>query len=683
MNSPNSSENDFLTKLTEIVEANLTNPQFGVSLLAKEMGMSRSNLHRKVNEISKITVSQFINQVRLKKAKEILQHSSETVSDVAYKVGFNNVSYFIKCFHKYYGYSPGEVGNRQEETEELSHFGEKRIRLRTILISTISTVIIVVVFIFIFKPFQFQQKGLKKTIAILPAQNFETFDSIAIDGILQNTRDNLCRIKDIEKVVPWISVLQYKNTLKPAPEIAKELGINYLVKPRVWMSDNKIYLSVTLIEGLRDKTLSIPVYEIDSNNITTIHQDILRDIAEEIDISITPAEKVNIDKLITANKKARNYYWEGIDIINLWRYGEKADLNEAVTCFENAIKYDNEFALAYAQLARTYHNIDYHLAEKIHLSLIEEYADKALLYDSELDMSWIAKALFYYLKQEYEFAVQLLEKAIRYNPKSELAIYRLTVIYAHFYPNTERSLEYALLAKKLNITFSNSVEQSFLCRRLCQAFRYSGFLTEAEEYINESLELNPENVGALVEKANLLTEMTGKYEEAREILVELFKKDSSNLWVIRHLALTCYLKRDFEDAYKYYKKFAEMLETKQLVRNPGDYCRIGFVFHKMGMEQESEEYFIKFENLNSSNNYLKYAKYYSFRNDTVKAFECLKLFSEQNNYPIYNIRNLKQEPLFDNIRELPEFQKLLTEIEVKFWKNHEQIRKNLEKKGLL
>jgi AraC-like DNA-binding protein len=115
MNSTDSAENEFLTKLTETIEANLTNPQFGVSMLAKEMGMSRSNLHRKVNNTLKISVSQFINQVRLKKAKEILRHTSETVSEIAYKVGFSNVSYFIKCFHEYYGYSPGEVGNRDSD----------------------------------------------------------------------------------------------------------------------------------------------------------------------------------------------------------------------------------------------------------------------------------------------------------------------------------------------------------------------------------------------------------------------------------------------------------------------------------------------------------------------------------------------------------------------------------------
>jgi AraC-like DNA-binding protein len=65
-------ENDFLAKLTEITGANLANDQFGVSELAREMGMSRSNLHRKVRSAHGTSVSQFINQLRLKKAMELL-----------------------------------------------------------------------------------------------------------------------------------------------------------------------------------------------------------------------------------------------------------------------------------------------------------------------------------------------------------------------------------------------------------------------------------------------------------------------------------------------------------------------------------------------------------------------------------------------------------------------------------
>ena len=685
MNSPTSSDNNFLIKLTGIIEANLTNPQFGVSMLAKEMGMSRSNLHRKVNEITKITVSQFINNVRLKKAKELLRHTSNSVSEIAYEVGFSNVSYFIKRFHEFYGYSPGEVGNREKDDDISMVLQSKRKRYTAILVSVVLVLVFATVLVVVFKPDTFKTKKPENTIAVLPPfENLNTDDSIDIDGILQNLRDNLNKINDIEKVVPWISVLQYRNSLQPASEIASKLKVNYLIKPKIRVIDGKINLSITLIEGLEDKLLNTFNHEIDSNNITTVYQKILKEITDEIDVVITPAEKVKIDKPITSNKKAGNSYWKGVDIINNWSCSSgEADINEAVTCFENAIKYDNKFALAYAQLSYAYYATDYCVADKIHLTLIEENADKALMYDPELDMSWIAKALYYFLKRDYELAIHLYEKALHYNPNSELAIINLAFIYTYYSPDFEKSVEYNLLANKLNIITGDKFEQSFLNYRLSQAFRSSGFLKEAEEFLKKSLELNPENVDALVEKSQLIPEMTGRYEQAKEILEDLFEKHSSDPWILRHLALAYYMDRDFENAYKYYKKFIEIQEIQHLLLQPGDNCRIGLVFHKMGMEQKSEEYFKKFENLNSNAFFLLFAGYYSFRNDKVKAFEHMKLNLEKENFPIYNIRILKQDPLFDNIRELPEFQHLLSEIEAKFWKNNERIRKNLKKKGLL
>ena len=91
-------ENDFLSKATAAIEENLSNEQFGVSELAHEMGMSRSNLLRKVKKLTNLSASQFIRQVRLEAAMELLKETSLTTSEISYRVGFGSTSYFIKCF---------------------------------------------------------------------------------------------------------------------------------------------------------------------------------------------------------------------------------------------------------------------------------------------------------------------------------------------------------------------------------------------------------------------------------------------------------------------------------------------------------------------------------------------------------------------------------------------------------
>jgi len=102
--------NDFLTKASEIIEENISDEQFGVSELAQAMNMSRSNLLRKTKKLTKLSVSQFIRQIRLQHAMELMKQQSYTVSEVSFKVGFSSTSYFIKCFREYYGHPPGEIG---------------------------------------------------------------------------------------------------------------------------------------------------------------------------------------------------------------------------------------------------------------------------------------------------------------------------------------------------------------------------------------------------------------------------------------------------------------------------------------------------------------------------------------------------------------------------------------------
>ena len=75
-------QREFIQKLTKIVEANLANDKFGPEELAIEAGMSHSNLNRKLKTISNQNVSQFIREVRLKKAKELLLNEDATAAEI-------------------------------------------------------------------------------------------------------------------------------------------------------------------------------------------------------------------------------------------------------------------------------------------------------------------------------------------------------------------------------------------------------------------------------------------------------------------------------------------------------------------------------------------------------------------------------------------------------------------------
>jgi len=97
-----------LKKAIEVVENNMSNHLFGVDQMAKEIGMSRTNLHRKVKAITGLGPSYLIRNIRLRKAAELLLHQADSVSQISFKVGFEDHSYFSKSFKKQFGVPPSE-----------------------------------------------------------------------------------------------------------------------------------------------------------------------------------------------------------------------------------------------------------------------------------------------------------------------------------------------------------------------------------------------------------------------------------------------------------------------------------------------------------------------------------------------------------------------------------------------
>ncbi|MVN20262.1 two-component regulator propeller domain-containing protein [Mucilaginibacter arboris] len=98
----------FLNRCIAIVEKHLTNPDFSIKTLASEIGMSHSNLYKKVKSISGQSVNAFIRFIRLRKAAGLLIDTDLNVNEVAFQVGFNDLKYFREQFNKLFGVNPSE-----------------------------------------------------------------------------------------------------------------------------------------------------------------------------------------------------------------------------------------------------------------------------------------------------------------------------------------------------------------------------------------------------------------------------------------------------------------------------------------------------------------------------------------------------------------------------------------------
>lgn len=101
----------FLERAMNVIEEHFSDPDFTPEKFARQLTMSRMQLHRKLKALTNQTTGEFIRHMRLQRAAQLLTLHSGNVSEIAYAVGFNNLSYFAKCFRELFGRTPSEYAN--------------------------------------------------------------------------------------------------------------------------------------------------------------------------------------------------------------------------------------------------------------------------------------------------------------------------------------------------------------------------------------------------------------------------------------------------------------------------------------------------------------------------------------------------------------------------------------------
>ena len=298
----------FIKKVTDILEANLANEQFGVKELTYEMGISRSKLHRKLNVLTQKSTSQFIREYRLEKAMEMLQNDVATASEIAYRVGFNSPTYFNTCFHQYFGFPPGEVKFRNppviekseaEETKQpalhdqdnsvTSSIDKISSRQRMLLLFSLGLLLIIAFSYY----YYFSSKEMMttkttetvitdKSIAIIPFKYLsnEKEDEYFAVGVMGSIHNHLSKIKGL-KVISEKSMEKYADTIMTASEIANEIGVSYLLDGSVQKIGDSIRIIAHLINANSNQQLTSMIFDWEYKNIFTLQSKIAMKIAEE------------------------------------------------------------------------------------------------------------------------------------------------------------------------------------------------------------------------------------------------------------------------------------------------------------------------------------------------------------------------------------------------------------------
>ena len=114
VSSLNKLDNEFLQKITQIIEENLEMEKMDIAFIADKMCMSHSTLYRKIKGLTDMSANEFIRKVKMHKGVELLMSGQYTISEIAYMIGFSSVAYFRQCFKDQYGMSPSDYVKQKQ-----------------------------------------------------------------------------------------------------------------------------------------------------------------------------------------------------------------------------------------------------------------------------------------------------------------------------------------------------------------------------------------------------------------------------------------------------------------------------------------------------------------------------------------------------------------------------------------
>ena len=691
---------EFIQKLTNIVEANLANDKFGTEELAKEAGMSRSNLNRKLKTIANQNSSQFIREIRLKKAKEILLNEDVTAAEISYRVGFGSPTYFNNCFREYFGVAPGELRNREPESEPVNkpeeqpveHILIKSKRTKILIGLVVLLIILIPVSVFITNKITLLKDTVKdKSIAVISFKYLsdEADKQYLAHGMMDAILANLSKVKDL-RVVSNTNSDQYKESNKSAGEIGRLENVAYLLTGSLQKNDNQFRLILQLIKTSNESNVWSEVFDRDWNDVFSVQSEVAEIVARQLQAIITPQEQQLIRKTPTSNLTAYDFYERGIDVLEKYENGNKRDsidLKKAQQHFQKALELDSTFALAYTGLAAVCYLKYYwkNFMSETFMDSVLIYANKALVYDPQCAEAYLYRSRVYNQTSKRTEALKEVDKAIQINPNDYKAYKFRSDIFRY-------EQDYVgVISNYYEAMLRNHASPDYL-RVFCNILVNSGYPDLGRKYLQQALELDGDSASHLRWLATV-EYSDGNFEIAYQIAkknIDYYKDLNRN----NGLADYCLMTGRIEEAYTINLTMMERLkksgEMDMFVPKDFAYCLL-----QKGRTKEAEVYINQ-----SIQNYLEIiklgrghedlysaqfdmAEIYAFSGEKEKALNCLDIAVKQPLHARWGVILYKYVPYFNSIRDEPRFQNILKDVEAKYQINHEGVGKWLEEKGLL
>jgi TolB-like protein/DNA-binding winged helix-turn-helix (wHTH) protein/Tfp pilus assembly protein PilF len=221
-----------------------------------------------------------------------------------------------------------------------------------------------------------------RSLAVIPLQNLsgDKDQEYFVEGMTDELITDLGQMSAL-RVISRTSVMLYKGTPKPLPQIGRELGADAIVEGAVYRSGNRVRITAQLIDARTDHHLWANTYERDLRDVLDLQDEVARDIANEISVELTPQERARLATPRPVNPDAHDAYTKGRSSLD----GSNTDdgVRTAIKYFERAIELDSAYAAPYTGLAHAYskQGFNYYLPPREAYPRAKAAAAKALTLD--------------------------------------------------------------------------------------------------------------------------------------------------------------------------------------------------------------------------------------------------------------------------------------------------------------
>src|SRR5947208_5381989 len=412
----------------------------------------------------------------------------------------------------------------------------------------------------------------KPSIAVLPFINMsgDPEQEYFSDGITEDIITDLSKVSGLF-VVARNTAFTYKGKSVEVQEVAKRLGVNFILEGSVRKAGSRVRVTGQLIDGKTGGHMWADRYDRDLTDIFAIQDEITHAIEEQLKVKLLPQEKKSIGQTPTDNVEAYTYYLRGRQFM---QRHSKSNYQLARRMFAKAVELDPLYARAYAGIADcdSFLFLHYHLEAGID-SILATSA-KALALDDRLAEAHASRGLALSLGQRHEEAIAEFEEAIALDPNSFEAHY--------FYARacvTQGKLERA--ATLFERAAENKPDDYQALCLLIHIYRSLGrdrdsksTARKAIERAESELTLHPENPRAAYLGANALATL-GEKDRAREWAARALAIDPDDVLIQYNVACVYSLLGDLEQAF-------DLLEG--LLPNAGYELKRGWIKHDSDLD---------------------------------------------------------------------------------------------------